>query len=153
MSELDSTVKSIMDVLGDLDELFDENDFDKMEGRDETIWQALHRRILRELSFVDGDLSNHISLIPGTHPIQCHETLLVCMFPVYNRLGETFPNDVPELRLNDARKYLELCPGTKNVIFYGPLWDSALWNMHKAYFRRCDSFLKLIQVVYTRLRK
>ena len=93
-----------------------------------------------------------VVVIPGIHNVSCQKTLLVCMFPLYGALGERYPDDVLEIRLSQARKYVEACPSTANVIFYGLAWDSALWRIHRDSSVNCNSFLKLFMAIYTRLK-
>lgn len=160
MTELDSSVKTIMEILGKLDELLEDESELNTDLEFPSIFEQIYRRVVSAesrgsiyhpgRSEVSG---TRIAVIPGTNAIACMETLLVCIFPVFHGLGERYPNNVAELRLNEARKYVETCPNTKNVIFYGPVWDSTLWKMHKSSFANCNTFLKLFFTVYSKLKK
>ncbi len=160
MPEIDSNVKAIMDILGKLDSLMEDEFGELSDSQNSSIYEQIYRRLLNssDENFVDLDgrrigVGRGIALIPGTSPLSCEATLLVCLFPVFHQLGERFPNDVLELRLNQTRKYLDLCPSVNNVIFYGPVWDSALWKMHRDSFFRHNFYLKLFFTVYTKLKQ
>ncbi len=159
MPEIDSTIKAIMDVLGKLDSLMEDEYDEFSDNQSSTIYEKIYRRLLNSVdeNFVDIEGRvigiRGIALIPGTNPLSCEPTLLVCLFPVFHQLGESYPNDIMELRLNQTRRYLDACPSVKNVIFYGPVWDSALWKMHRDSFSRCNFYLKLFFTVYTRLKQ
>lgn len=160
MAELNPSVKTIMDILGKLDEYLDGESDANSNLEFPPVYEQIYRKIVSEVTEQNGDISRRnnglgkgIAVLPGTRIVTCQETLLICMFPIYNGLGESYPNDVPELRLNEAIKYVEKCPTAKNVIFYGPVWDSILWKIHKESFSNCNSFLKLFFTVYTKLKK
>ena len=159
MPRLDHSVKSVMDVLGEIDRyLEDESEWlDSPQGS--SIYESIYQRIVNGYfpGFDSGDSAvgtgDGVVVIPGTHTVPCQKTLLVCMFPVYGTLGERYPDDVLEIRLSQARKYVEACPCPINIIFFGPVWDSALWRIHRDSFVNCNSFLKLFLAVYTRLKR
>jgi hypothetical protein len=154
MTRLEDSVKTVMDILGDLDRVFDDEFASINEPAQGSIYTDIYGKILESLSDHIGDeRDDGIAVIPGTSIVGCRETLLVCLFPVYGALGERYPDDVLELRLNQAVKYIKTCPGARNVVFYGPLWDSALWKIHRESFKSCNAYLKLFLAAYTTLKK
>ena len=174
MAKIDLTVKSIMGTLTNLDSSI-EDEYDKLDEYNrfsEHEENSTYKRIYNELSAsirdqngfrkLDGngiinpktgrpDISGGIALIPGDR-FSCEPTLLVFLFPVFNKLGESYPNNILDLRLNQTWEYLDACPSVKNVIFYGPVWDSTLWKMYRDRFLKINCYLKLFFTVYTVLK-
>ena len=156
MAKIDLTVKSIMGTLTNLDSSI-EDEYDRLDEYDrfsEHEENSTYKRIYNELSAsinMVGYISGGIALIPGDR-FSCEPTLLVCLFPVFNKLGEDYPNNILELRLTQTWEYLNACPFVKNVIFYGPVWDSTLWKMYRSRFLRVNFYLKLFFTVYTVLK-
>ena len=157
MPEIDSSVKAITDSLRKLDALLDQDEFSGTQGI--TIYEQIYRSLLNpsnsNLVNSKGELigiGHGIAMIPGTEKLPCEETLLVCLFPVFHDLGEEYPNDILELRMTHARAYMDACPSLRNIIFYGPVWDSILWKMHRDSFSNCTVYLKLFFSDYTRLK-
>jgi len=156
MPEIDSSVKIVMDGLSELDDLLDGNEFSGTQGTIyEKIYQWLRNPNIRIVDSYGSETGtgHRTVMIPGKEDLPCAETLLVNLFPVFHDLGEEYPNDLMELRINQARRYVEACPSLRNIIFYGPVWDSILWKMHKDSFSKCNVYLKLFFSVYTRLKK
>lgn len=154
MSELDTTVKDLMEKLRKLDSLLEEGGLENTNDLGESIYTGLYRKLTSELYV--PDTQGHgmkIAIIPGRDRVPCLETLLVCLFPVYNDLGESFPDNLIELRFMQAKQFIESCPDTRNVVFYGPVWNSVLWKFHKPYFAARNVYLKPFFVVYTSVRK
>ena len=158
MPRLDYSVKSVMDVLGDIDRYLDDESERLYDLEGPSVYETVYRRIINgdvpgyDSGWTPARTGDGVVVIPGIHNVSCQKTLLVCMFPLYGALGERYPDDVLEIRLSQARKYVEACPSTANVIFYGLAWDSALWRIHRDSSVNCNSFLKLFMAIYTRLK-
>lgn len=155
MPEIDLSVKIVMSGLSELDDLLDRDEFSGTQG---TIYEEIYQWLRNpNFLFVDAygsesGTGHRTVMIPGKEDLPCAETLLVDLFPDFHDLDEEYPNGIMELRMYQARRYLEACPSLRNIIFYGPVWDFVIWKMHRDSFYRCNVYLKLFFADYTRLK-
>lgn len=164
MPEMDSSVRALMGCLGGFDEILDHDIFSGSPG---SVYEEIYMRLLESdckdsNSHATASGTGHgFSIIPGNEEHPCTETLVVFLFPVfrdfhrhlYRDSGQEYQNHTMEIRMYQARKYAEACPSLRNIIFYGPEWDSVIWKIHKDNFSKYNVYLKLFFSAGTTLKK